>query len=99
MVGRTVEILNARAIKQFIQEHADAEASLNDWVTKTRAAEWNNYADVKKTFNSADHLGGRKFIFNIGGNTFRMAAMVWIENERVYVLKLMTHAEYDKEKF
>jgi mRNA interferase HigB len=94
-----VEILNFRVVKQFIQEHADAETPLNDWVTKTKAAEWKNYSDIQRTFNSADHLGGQKFIFNIGGNNFRMAAMVWIENERVYVLKLMTHAEYDKEKF
>jgi len=28
-----------------------------------------------------------------------MAAMVWIDKERVYVLKLMTHAEYDRETF
>lgn len=94
-----MEILNSRVIKQFIAEHADAETPLNDWVTKTRAAKWNNYADVQSTFNSADHLGDQKLIFNIGGNNFRMVAMVWIIQERVYVLKLMTHAEYDKEKF
>ncbi|MCW5822676.1 MAG: type II toxin-antitoxin system HigB family toxin [Cyanobacteria bacterium TGS_CYA1] len=82
-----------------MEEHADAEAPLNDWILKTRAAQWKNNSDVQKTFNSADHLGDQKFIFNIGGNNFRMAAMVWIENEKVYVLKLMTHAEYDKENF
>jgi mRNA interferase HigB len=97
--GASVEILNGRALKQFIEEYADAEKPLNDWVTKIKAAEWKNNADVQKTFNSADHLADQKFIFNIGGNSFRMAAMVWIENEKVYVLKLMTHAEYDKEKF
>ena len=94
-----MEILNSRVIDQFIEEHADAETPLKDWVTKTIAAKWENNADVQKTFKSADHLGNQKFIFNIGGNNFRMAAMVWIVNERVYVLKLMTHAEYDKEKF
>lgn len=94
-----MEVLNSRLIKQFIAEHADAEAALNDWVTKTTAAEWKNNADVQKTFNSADHLGDQKFIFNIGGNNFRLAAMVWIAQEWVYVLKVMTHAEYDKEKF
>ncbi len=94
-----MEILNSRAIKQFIAEHADAEAPLNDWVTKTKAAEWNNNADVLQTFNSANHVGGQKFIFNIGGNNFRIAAMVWIVQERVYVLKVMTHPQYDKEKF
>ncbi|QQR57409.1 MAG: type II toxin-antitoxin system HigB family toxin [Candidatus Melainabacteria bacterium] len=94
-----MEILNSRIIKQFIEVHPDAEAPLNDWIYKTRTAHWKNNSDVQKTFNSADHLGDQKFIFNIGGNNFRMAAMVWIENERVYLLKLMTHAEYDKEKF
>ncbi len=94
-----VEILNSRAIKQFVREHPDAEAPLREWVAKTRAAEWKNNSDVLKTFRSADHLGDQKFIFNIGGNNFRMAAMVWIDKERVYVLKLMTHAEYDRETF
>lgn len=94
-----MEILNSNIIKQFIGKHGDAEAPLRDWITKTRAAKWKSYSDVHKTFNNADHLGNQKFIFNIGGNNFRMAAMVWIENERVYVLKLMTHAEYDREKF
>jgi mRNA interferase HigB len=94
-----VDILNSRVINQFIAEHADAEAPLNDWVTKTRNADWKSNADVQKTFNSADHLGNQKFIFNIGGNNFRLAAMVWIMKERVYVLKIMTHAEYDKENF
>jgi mRNA interferase HigB len=98
-VGRNVEILNSRAMSQFIEQHAEAEAPLKDWATKTKAAKWENNADIQKTFNSADHLGDQKFIFNIGGNNFRMAAMVWIESERVYVLKLITHAEYDKEKF
>ena len=94
-----MDILNSRVIKQFIEEQADAEAPLNNWVIKTQAAEWKNNADVQKTFNSADHIGDQKFIFNIGGNNFRLAAMVWIVQERVYVLKIMTHADYDKEKF
>ena len=94
-----MNILNSRVIKKFIEKHADAEAPLNDWVIKTQAAEWKNNADVQKTFNSVDHLGDQKFIFNIGGNNFRLAAMVWIAQERAYVLKIMTHAVYDKEKF
>ena len=94
-----VEILNSRVIDRFIEQHRAAEAPLKDWIAKTKAAQWENNADVKKTFNRADHLGQQKFIFNIGGNNFRMAAMVWIESDRVYVLKLMTHAEYNKERF
>lgn len=63
-----MDILNSRVIKQFIEEHADAEAPLNDWVIKTQAAEWKNNGDEQKTFKSADHLGDQKIIFNIGGS-------------------------------
>lgn len=94
-----MEILNSRIIEQFIAIHPDAKAPLNDWLIKTKVARWKNNSDVQKTFKTADHLGNQKFIFNIGGNNFRMVAMVWIENEKVYILKLMTNAEYDKEKF
>jgi len=97
--GTRLDILNVRAIKQFVARHADAEAPLNEWAIKVRAAEWKNNADVHQTFSRVDHIGGQKFIFNIGGNNFRLAAMVWIQKERVYVLKIMTHAEYDREKF
>lgn len=94
-----MEILNSRIINQFVKQFPEAKAPLEDWVSKTANAKWENNADVQKTFNSADHIGDQKFIFNIGGNKFRMAAMVWIKKEKVYVLKLMTHAAYDKEKF
>lgn len=94
-----MEILNSRLIKKFIRKHNDADIPLQDWMTKASTARWRNNSDVHKTFNNAEHLGKQKFIFNIGGNNFRMVAMVWIVNEKVYILKLLTHAEYDKEKF
>lgn len=94
-----MDILNVRAIKQFIVEQADAEGPLHEWIIKVRAAEWQNNTDVQKTFNSVDHIDNQKFIFNIGGNKFRLAAMVWIQQKRAYVLNIMTHAEYDREKF
>jgi mRNA interferase HigB len=94
-----VEILNSRLIDHFVQEHADSRTPLREWVKKTTAAQWETNADVQKTFRNVDHLGGQKFISNIGGNKYRLAAMVWIVSERVYVLKIMTHADYDREKF
>ena len=93
-----MEILNSRLIDQFIEKHADAEASLKDWITKTSAAKWENNADVQKTFNSADHLGDQKFIFNIGGNNFQLVAVVVFVNDTLTVAEVMTYAEYDRWK-
>ena len=91
-----MEILNSRAIKQFVREHPDAEAPLREWVAKTRAAEWKNNSDVLKTFRSADHLGDQKFIFNIGGNKYRLIAYIRFEKQIVYVKAVLSHRDYDK---
>ena len=35
-------------------------------------------------------------IFDIGGNKFRLVAFVSYAKGKVYVLRMMTHKEYDK---
>jgi mRNA interferase HigB len=94
-----MRINNIRAIKQFIDEHPDSESGLKFFTETVRAIEWSNPAQVRSTFPSADYLGANKWIFNVSGNNFRVAAMVWINNGVVHVLKVMTHAEYDREQF
>ncbi|MBI5172880.1 MAG: type II toxin-antitoxin system HigB family toxin, partial [Candidatus Melainabacteria bacterium] len=54
---------------------------------------------VKQTFASADLIGNNKWIFNISGNNYRLLAMVWMHNGIVHILKVMTHADCDKETF
>ena len=71
-----MEVLNERVIWQFVEENAFSKSPLQFWVDQTKAAKWINSTDVLKTFKSADHLGNQKWIFDIGGNEFRLAAMV-----------------------
>ncbi len=94
-----MEVLNERVVWQFAEANAFSESPLQFWVDQTKAAKWTNSNDVLATFKNADHLGNQKWIFDIGGNKFRLAAMVWIQQQRVFVLKVMTHEEYNKENF
>ena len=66
------------------------------------AASWRNFADLRQTFNSADAVGDCVG-FNIGGNKYRLVARVRYATGSlpgvVYVLKVLTHAEYDENKW
>jgi len=35
-------------------------------------------------------------IFDVGGNRYRLAAVVHYNTQRIYVRHVMTHAEYDR---
>ena len=59
------------------------------------AATWKNLVDLQGTFASAD-LVGDEIVFNIGGNKYRLAAMVDFNAQTVLVTDVQTHAEYGK---
>ena len=66
-------------LEKFKKKHAGSRTPLNRWVEVVRAANWGNFSDIKKTFNSVDKVG-ELFVFNIKGNDFRFpvrAAAQW----------------------
>jgi mRNA interferase HigB len=50
---------------------------------------------VPDTFSGAGS-GQTVCVFDIGGNRFRLIAFVSYSKAKVYVLRIMTHKEYDK---
>jgi mRNA interferase HigB len=50
---------------------------------------------VREDFRHADTVG-RPTLFNIKGNDYRLRARINYERQRVYILSIMIHAEYDK---
>ncbi len=54
--------------------------------------------DMKKTFGSADYV--RPYtVFNVSGNKYRLAALVDYELQIVSVAHMLTHEEYDEERW
>lgn len=57
--------------------------------------DYSSFADLRRTFGSADKVGSLT-VFNIAGNRFRLIAAVHYNRRRVYVRHVLTHADYDK---
>jgi len=83
-------------LNKFAKKYSKARKPIASWVRVVESAKWKKSADVKATFNSVDNPSGTRYIFNLGGNKFRIVAVVIIKNGVVMVDEIMTHTEYDK---
>ncbi len=68
------------------------------WTKITEQAAWKNPAEVRNTFRTVDFVGG-KAVFNIGGNKYRLIALIIFERQVVIVQAVLTHKEYDRGKW
>ena len=85
-----------KTLVDYYKQHPDAKTALEDWYNKTKDAEWSNYAEMKSTFNSVDSVGNKRYVFNIKGNSYRLAVIVLFIPKHVYIRFIGTHTEYDK---
>jgi mRNA interferase HigB len=78
----------------------DSEGPLRAWHTyvKSKTVSWHSWADVKTDFANAS-LVGNCVVFNIGGNKYRLVTRILYPSQKVFVLRTMTHQEYDQDKW
>ena len=88
-------MISRKAIVGFGKVHPDAFPSLSNWFRIARRAGWKNFADLREDFGSADQVD-RRTVFNIGGNKYRLIARVNFRTQRIFVLAIMKHDEYDR---
>jgi len=78
----------------------DAEGPLRAWYAhvSNKSVAWQTWADVRADIATAS-LVGNCTVFNIGGNKYRLITRVLYPSQKVFILKLMTHKEYDEENW
>ena len=91
-----MHIITGRTLLEFAAEHPDAYTSLDDWYRTAKRLRWRNIVDVRKTYPHADAVGGFT-VFNIGGNKYRLTGEINYAAGRIYIIHVLTHAEYSKE--
>jgi mRNA interferase HigB len=95
IVNYKLRVISRKAVREFGTKHADATPSLSNWLALTRRAEWQSFTELRTDFGSADQVG-RRTVFNIAGNKYRLVARVNYRTQRVFILHIMKHTEYMK---
>lgn len=91
-----MRVISKRALVEFWSRYPDSKTGIEDWYSKVTAADWDNFASMKKSFNSVDNVGNKRYVFNIKGNNYRIVAIVLFVAKQVYIRFVGTHSEYDK---
>jgi len=89
-------IISKTILNIFCDKHPGAESAMVKWYNETKAADWSNFSDVKKTFNTTDVVANDRYIFDIKGNQYRLVALIIFKTRTVFILFIGTHKEYDK---
>lgn len=92
-----MQILGRGKLDDFARRHASARKRLAAWEKAVQAAEWNNLVELTGTFGSADFVDN-EFVFNIGGNNFRLRAIVDFKAQTVLVTDVQTHSEHSRKR-
>ena len=91
------------AVNRLISQHRDAASAMRRWVAVVEPVVWRNLAHVRESFPTADGVvlssGQVVTVFNVRGNTYRFLTSINYASGIVIVLDLLTHAEYDKQKW
>lgn len=90
-----MRIVALKTLREFWTRYPDAEQPLRAWHDEVSRAEWHSPADVKAQFGTASILKGRRVVFNIKGNHYRLVAALAYQTGLVFVKFVGTHAEYD----
>jgi mRNA interferase HigB len=93
-----MHIISFRKLRDFFDDDANSKVPLQDWYTRASKADWDNFSDVKKTFNSVDSVGNSRYVFNVKGNHYRIVALLLFQVKRVYIRWVGTHKDYSKIK-
>jgi mRNA interferase HigB len=93
-----MHVISRKALQKFWQQHTDSEESLRRWYKIVTTTDFENFAQLRETFPSAD-LVDDLTIFNIGGNKYRLITSIHYNRQKVYVRHVLTHSEYDEGKW
>ena len=93
-----MRIITRKRIFEFSDKHPDCTNALESWYRIIKHSQYNSFAQLRQTFPSADQVG-KLTVFNIGGNKARLIAAIHYNTHRVYIRHVLTHKEYDREKW
>jgi mRNA interferase HigB len=96
-------IANAEAIEKFLRKNRDVAKWMNAWTATVQVAQWASIQDVRRDYPSADGvwMTDRSVVtvFNIKGQLYRLLTTIDYTLETVWIIDILTHAEYSKNKW
>ncbi len=93
-----MHVISKARLVGFWSKYPDAETPLCAWLLLARRHEFLNFAELKAIFGKVD-IVCRLFVFDTGGNKFRLVAAVHFNRKKIFIRAILRHADYDRGKW
>ena len=93
-----VRVISRKKLKEAWEGNPEWKSSLENWYRIVKKASWDNPADVKQTWFNSD-IVGEVVVFDIAHNRCRLIAFIGYRIKAVFVIAVLSHADYDEEKW
>jgi mRNA interferase HigB len=81
---------NKELLDKFVKKHADSKKAMQTFIEFVEDVEWQNLNAIKVDFNSVDYVSIERYVFDIGGNKYRVIAVI-IFIRGVFLIQFVEH--------
>ena len=90
-----MHVITQKRIWDAKKNFPECATALGGWYRIIKKNSFNNFAALKKVFNTVDKTQDL-YIFDVGGNKLRLVANIHFNRQKIYIRFILTHKEYDK---
>ena len=91
-----MRIIATSTLNAYAEKYPSAKESLRAWKQVCEERSWQSHQELKAAIPSASIIKGKRVVFNIAGNSFRLVADVEYRFQIVYFIWFGPHKDYDK---
>ena len=97
-----MHIITKKRLSDAARKYPNAKSKIAFWYAVAKAATWINLVETRKSFRHADQVSVKSdrtvTIFNLS-NDHRLITAIHYNRKKIFILLILTHAEYDKGKW
>lgn len=90
-----MRVITNRRLLDFAMTYPEAGEPLQGWRRLMEGSGYQNFSELRSSFRSVDKVNNL-YVFNIGGNKYRLIAFLHFGRQLCYIKHILTHVEYDK---
>ena len=93
-----MHVITRKRLNNFAEKFPETKSALANWYSSMKQNDFSSFVELRAIFPSADKVG-KLTVFNIGGNKVRLIAVIHYNRRKVYIRAVLTHNEYDAQKW
>jgi mRNA interferase HigB len=93
-----MHLISIRQLRNNAAMYPDISQVIEAWYAVVKKANWENLEDVRKIYRDAEAVGNFT-VFNMKGSKYRLIVGIDYVSGTIYYKYLLTHADYDKDRW